>query len=135
VGYGFDICGTEGTLAVRRSVGTDIFLQRGHHRGPLRAGQWEQIPVDEYAGLAPPVGLTGDIGERQTCQRRLLRDLLDAIEEDRQPLASGRDGLAALEVSMAVWQSYREGRPVTLPLRQRIHPLEQWQAACGEPPQ
>lgn len=129
VGYGFDICGTEGTLAVRRSVGTDIFLQRGHHRGPLAAHLWEQVPVDEYAGLTPPTGITGDAGERQACQRRLLLDLLAAITEDREPLSSGRDGRAALELSMAVWEAHRQGQPVPLPLLQRAHPLEQWQAA------
>jgi predicted dehydrogenase len=132
-GYGFDICGTEGILALRRSVGTDIFLQRGHHRGPLGAGLWERIPVDEYAGLAPPVGPANAAGERLACQRRLLRDLLDAIATGDEPSSSGRDGRAALELTMAVWQSQREGRPVTLPLPQREHPLERWRAECTDP--
>jgi predicted dehydrogenase len=126
VGYGFDFCGTEGTLAVRRSVGTEIFLQRGHHRGPLGAQPWERVPVDEAEGLAPPTSAVDKPGIRLACQRRLLRNLLTAIIDEREPSPSGRDGLAALELVMAVWQSQREGRPVTLPLAHREHPLETW---------
>jgi predicted dehydrogenase len=124
VGYGFDIVGSEGTLALRRSVGTDIFLQRGRHRGPLGASPWEQIAVDERAGLEPPVTLEGMDGERLALQRRILGDFLDAIIEDREPLSSGRDGLRALELSMAVWESHLSGQPLTLPLIDRTHPLE-----------
>ena len=129
VGYGYDVVGTEGMLALRRSVGTDLFLWRGHHRGPLGAPGWEQIPVDEFEGLTPPVATGGVEGERLAVQRRLLRDFLAAIEEGREPTSSGRDGRAALELSMAVWESQRAGRPVSLPLPERTHPLERWRAA------
>lgn len=128
-GYGFDICGTAGTLAVRRSLGTDVFLQRAEHRGPIGA-PWEQIAVDEFADLPPAAG-ADPTDERQALQRRLLRDFLLAIEEGREPLSSGRDGLLALELSMAVWESQRLGRPMTLPLPKREHPLEQWRASAG----
>jgi predicted dehydrogenase len=129
VGYGFDICGTEGTLAVRRSVATDIFLQRGPHRGPLAAAEWEQIPVDEAEDAPSATGTpAGKPAERLACQRRMLRDLAAAIVEDREPYSSGRDGRAALELVMAVWQSHRLGQPVSLPLSEREHPLEQWVA-------
>jgi len=122
VGYGFDIVGTEGALALRRSVGTDLLLRRGHHRGPLGAAPWERIAVDELAGLTPPVTIDGVAGERQALQRRLLRDFLAAIEGGRDPGSSGRHGVAALELSIAVWESHRAGRPVALPLPERAHP-------------
>jgi predicted dehydrogenase len=126
-GYGFDIVGTEGTLAVRRSVGTDVLLQRGRHRGPVEALAWERIPVDELAGLDPPIEAdVDDATVRLACQRRMLRDLLDAIRQDRPPRSGGREGVAALELVMAVWQSARTGGPVGLPLREREHPLERW---------
>jgi predicted dehydrogenase len=129
VGYGFDICGTEGMLALRRSVGTDIFLQRGQHRGPLEAQPWQKIEVDELADLDPPVKLEGSEGERLALQRRLLGDFLEAIVEDREPSSSGRDGLRALELSMAVWESHLTGQPLTLPLIDRSHPLERRRGA------
>jgi predicted dehydrogenase len=132
VGYGFDVVGTSGTLALRRSVGTEIFLQVGHHRGPLGAGSWERVPVDELEGLSPPATSLDEAGERLACQRRMLRDLLDAIAFDREPVSSGRDGLIALELVMAVWQSHRERRPVALPMAQREHPLSRWLADEAE---
>lgn len=129
VGFGFDIVGTEGTLAVRRSVGTELFVQKGHHRGPVRVWEWERIPVNELAGLDPPI-LEEETKEniRLACQRRMLRDLLNAVTEYRPPLSSGRDGVAALELVMAIWQSAREGGPVAIPLTEREHPLERWLA-------
>jgi predicted dehydrogenase len=132
VGYGFDICGTEGTLALRRSVGTQIYLQHGPHRGPVAAGEWEQIPVDELVDAPATSGVApGKPAERLACQRRMLRDLVAAIVEDRQPFSSGRDGRAALELVMAVWQSHRLDQPVALPLAEREHPLEQWRRDEG----
>ncbi|MDB5075028.1 MAG: ntdC [Chloroflexi bacterium] len=134
VGYGFDICGTEGTLALRRSVGTDVFLQSSHHRGPLGAQPWEQIHVDEFADLEPPVTLGGIEGERLALQRRLLADFLAAIREDKEPVSSGQDALRALELSMAVWTSQVTGQPVTLPLVERGHPLERWREETAVSP-
>jgi predicted dehydrogenase len=126
-GYGFDVVGTKGTLALRQGVATFIFLQRGDHRGPATGAPWEPIPVDELAGLDPPV-LEPDpkAAARLACQRRMLRDLIDAIREDRDPLASGRAGVGALELIMATWQSARLGGPVPIPLPERDHPLERW---------
>ena len=128
VGYGFDIVGTEGTLTLRRSTGTDIFMQLGKHRGPQGASPWKPVVVDELAGLDPPVTIGGVEGERLALQRRLLADFLAAIDEGREPTSSGRDGQKALELSMAVWESHLVGRPLTLPLREREHPLERRRA-------
>jgi UDP-N-acetyl-2-amino-2-deoxyglucuronate dehydrogenase len=46
-----------------------------------------------------------------------VADLLAAIDEGREPVITGADGRAVLEVVLAVYQSAREGRAVTLPLR------------------
>ena len=53
----------------------------------------------------------------------IVRDLLDAIEKDRQPLGSVYDGRAALEMILAVYESHRLRGPVDLPLKNRRHPL------------
>ena len=137
VGYGFDVVGTEGTLALRRSVHTELFLQKSVHRGPVSSPAWERVVVDEGAGLTPAIVLEshvapGDV-QRHACQRRLLRDLLDAIAHDRAPASSGDDGLKALELVMAVWESHRQNAPVRLPLARREHPLEAWLADAGLP--
>jgi UDP-N-acetyl-2-amino-2-deoxyglucuronate dehydrogenase len=45
-----------------------------------------------------------------------IRDLLNAIDEGREPSVTGEDGRAALEVVRAVYESARDGRTVKLPV-------------------
>jgi predicted dehydrogenase len=53
----------------------------------------------------------------------IARDLMEAIERDRQPKGSIYDGRAALEMIMAVYESHRLKAPAELPLRNRRNPL------------
>jgi len=46
----------------------------------------------------------------------VIADFADAIIEGREPMVGGRDGLATLEVVMAVYKSSAEGAAVSLPL-------------------
>ncbi|MGQ9463174.1 MAG: Gfo/Idh/MocA family protein [Candidatus Fervidibacter sp.] len=49
-----------------------------------------------------------------------LQDLIESIEQDRQPFSSGYDGRAALEIGIAFHASHRSGNiPVSLPLKDR----------------
>jgi len=43
-----------------------------------------------------------------------IRDFLGAIRENRPPLVTGTDGRAVVELFAAIYQSNREGRPVSL---------------------
>jgi hypothetical protein len=53
-------------------------------------------------------------------------ELIAAAEEGRPHVSSGQDGIIALELLMATYQSHIANAPVTLPLRERRHPLELW---------
>ena len=57
---------------------------------------------------------------------RIVKDLMEAIEKDRQPHGSMYDGRAALEMILAVYESHRQGTAVPLPLKNREHPLTKW---------
>lgn len=46
----------------------------------------------------------------------LYKDVIEAINEDRQPYVSAEDGRAALELVLAIYKSAAEHRPVSLPL-------------------
>lgn len=46
----------------------------------------------------------------------LYADMIDAIENNRQPYVSAQDGKRALELVLAIYQSAAWGRPVKLPL-------------------
>jgi hypothetical protein len=52
-----------------------------------------------------------------------IKDLLSAIEANRQPLCSVYEARATIEMIMAVFESQRLGKPVKLPLENRQHPL------------
>lgn len=47
----------------------------------------------------------------------MVADFISAIEEDREPAATGFDGLKALEVALAAYKSAETGEPVELPLK------------------
>ena len=66
----------------------------------------------------------------------MVDELLRALEEDREVVAcaSGRDGRAAVEMVMAVHESHRLKRPVSLPLENRENPYETWRRKAGVRP-
>lgn len=49
----------------------------------------------------------------------LYADMIEAIEKDRKPYVTGEDGLAALELVLAIYKSAAEGKPVKFPLTNR----------------
>ena len=46
----------------------------------------------------------------------LYTDVIDAIQNDREPYVTAEDGKKALEMVLAIYKSAAEGRPVKLPL-------------------
>lgn len=46
----------------------------------------------------------------------LIQDFVQCVAEDQTPVISGLDGLRALEVALAAYESARTGQPVRLPL-------------------
>ena len=55
-----------------------------------------------------------------------IRDLIDAVEEDRDPEASIYDARTATEMIVALFESHRQsGARVTFPLLNRDNPLAQ----------
>jgi len=95
-----EITGTEGTVIVedgrivRRALATDA--------DPASAA------ASAASAAADPAAL--DVASHAA----QLADLLDAVDTGREPAVSGADGRAALQVVLAVYESSRTGRPVTL---------------------
>jgi predicted dehydrogenase len=52
-----------------------------------------------------------------------VKDLIEAIEKDRQPMASIYEARTSIEMIVAVFESQRLGRPAELPLTNRENPL------------
>jgi predicted dehydrogenase len=82
---------------------------------------WQEV---SSAGLGKPETLKqGGLGQGNVW---IVKDLIEAIEKDRQPHGSMYDGRAALEMILAVYESHRLGAAVELPLKNREHPLARW---------
>jgi len=71
------------------------------------------------------VGRPEPLTDRKLAGGNLLavHDLIEAVDGDRQPLASIYDGRIATEMIVAVFESQRLGTPVPLPLTNRRNPL------------
>ena len=57
----------------------------------------------------------------------MVKEMIGALAEGREHVASGQDGITSLELLMATYVSHQRNAPVTLPLADRHHPLEIWQ--------
>ena len=80
--------------------------------------KWQDVST---AGIGQPEPLSGpEYSARHTLA---IRDLIEAIREDRSPLNDVYDARGVVEMILAVFESQRVGGPVRLPLRNRRHPL------------
>jgi predicted dehydrogenase len=140
--YGFDrgVVGTFGTCKARegagRRFGLEVFGSKGVIQlatGSLPAVYWLEDPswtptggkaqwrAITSAGVGEPEPLK-DAGA-DLANRLIAADLIDAIEHDREPLGSLRDGRAALEMILAVYESHKLDQAIELPMKNRRHPL------------
>jgi hypothetical protein len=72
-------------------------------------------------GVAQPETLKNEGTHRGNIA--VVEDLIDAIDQERQPLCGMYDGRAVIEMIAAVFESQRVGGPVALPLVRRDNPL------------
>jgi predicted dehydrogenase len=86
---------------------------------PGRSGaKWQRV---SSAGVDKPEPITA--GGNAQGNVVAVRDLIAAIEEDRQPLCNVYEARMTIEMIMAAFESHRLKRPVTIPLENRQHPL------------
>jgi len=105
---GMEILGSEGIISLR---GGEPVIYPHPVFSPANASQsWEPIKTD-----STPL-LTGN--------QLAIKDLIEAIENDGEPLSSGRDAVAALEMIVGSYESQIAGARVSFPLANRKHPLE-----------
>lgn len=83
--------------------------------------QWQPIS-SAGVGVPEPLKEGGlDAGNVLACM-----DLIDAIEDDRQPEANIYEGRTTVEMITAVFASAKAKGPVTMPLADRESPLASW---------
>lgn len=119
--YGLELVGSEGTICLRGGAGGELMLYPHPVFRPADQGQaW--VPLD---------GLPADdpLSRGNTLA---IVDLIDCIEQDREPISSARSAVAALEMILGTYESQITGARVAMPMRRRDHPLLAWQGSAGK---
>ena len=115
--FGLKVFGSKGIIEFQSGYLRTAYLLKDPSWSPGRSGaKW--VPISSN-GVGKP--------ETQTAPHRANKaavlDLLDAIENDRQPISSAYHARSATEMIVAVFESHRVGGPVTFPLKNRKNPL------------
>jgi predicted dehydrogenase len=111
--YGMEIVGSEGIISLRGGSAGELMIYPHPLYRPAAAEQrW--VPLE--AGPDHPLA---------TGNQRAIADLIAAVEEDRAPLSSARDAVAALEMILGAYASQISGSRVPMPMPRR-HPLVAW---------
>jgi predicted dehydrogenase len=116
--FGYYFFGSEGVIYMPNALDSDPYILRSPAWMPDEQHRWEKIeaPADADAKI------TGI--ERGHANARMVRDLLEAIDQKRDPVCSARDGRWTVEMVLSIYQSQRTGARVEFPLKDRRHPLE-----------
>lgn len=116
--FALQLFGSKGVIYLNTGSLPNAFFLDDPSWMPGGKTAWQPI-TSAGVGQPEPLRTTGmDLGNKL-----IAADLIDAIEKDREPLGSIRDGRAALEMILAVYESHKQERPVDLPLKNRRHPL------------
>ncbi|MEE2752799.1 MAG: Gfo/Idh/MocA family oxidoreductase [Candidatus Latescibacterota bacterium] len=107
--YGMEIIGEDGVIAFNERASKVTLLEEDTQ------SPWEIEQVKSAVEL--------DALDLVAGNTLAIVDLVKAIEEDREPIASGRGARAALEMIMGVYVSQLTGKRICFPLADRSHPL------------
>lgn len=117
--FGLQVYGTKGVLHLTTGSLPAAYFLDDPSWFPGRSGKGWQLVSSNGLGKPETLKDTGlGLGNLW-----IVKDLIEAIEKDRQPLGSMYDGRAALEMILAAYESHRVRGPVELPLKNRQHPL------------
>jgi UDP-N-acetylglucosamine 3-dehydrogenase len=112
--FGVEIQGTEGVIVLANSghqlwQGVD---RTDRINEPDSRIEWWELESRDF----PPVPATSTI-------RDAIAELVQCIETGATPSSPGEDGVASLEMVMAVYESQRRHKPITFPLADRYSAL------------
>jgi predicted dehydrogenase len=120
--YGIQILGAKGVIEMSTGYLPEVKLLDDPSWSPGRTGsRWIDVS-SRGPGEPEPLPDTGIPGGNIA----IVKDLIAAIEEDREPRGGIQEARAATEMIAAVFASHRQGRPVSLPLEDRKNPLAGW---------
>ncbi|MDZ4849929.1 MAG: Gfo/Idh/MocA family oxidoreductase [Pirellulaceae bacterium] len=119
-GFGLQIIGTEGTIDLRIDREPLAHIRRGSPFLPTAEVQSWEIVSSHGIGIVEPIE---NLGPRVAKHWLPGEDLIQAINDDRQPLCSGEDGATTIEMATAVSTSHlQNGARIELPHNSRTNP-------------
>jgi predicted dehydrogenase len=117
--FGMQVFGSKGVLEIYPGFPGEVNFLPDPSWSPGRTGK-KWVPVTS-AGVGKPEPLKdGGLGGGNVFA---VRDLIAAVEGDRQPECHIGEVRTATEMIVAVFESHRLGAPVTFPLKNRQNPL------------
>lgn len=83
------------------------------------------LPITVYTEKGIPTVLKGSIhpqppttlAEMMAYQKKKVENFIESIAADKEPIVTGEDGRAALEVMLAAYKSMKTGKKIDLPLK------------------
>lgn len=117
--FGLQIHGTKGIIEILTGHLPSVQILQDPAWSPGRSGKtWQPVST---AGIGKPETMPD--GGLHGGNLLAVRDLLSAIEQDREPECNTLEARTTIEMISAVFESQRQGRPVKLPLENRQNPL------------
>lgn len=116
VRYGVTFYGSKGAIAFPMDCypGGNPFILRSASWLPERPGAgWQKIDVLPEER----------VDTREKANAMMVSDLLEAIEQGREPSCGARDGRWTVEMVEGIYHSQRTGARQEFPLKERRHPL------------
>lgn len=117
--FGVQIFGSKGIIEIYPGYPGDVCFLPDPSWSPGRTGR-KWLPVTS-AGVDKPEPLKD--GGLHAGNVAAVKDLIAAIEGGREPECNIREVRTATEMIVAVFESHRLGRPVSVPLENRRNPL------------
>jgi predicted dehydrogenase len=101
-----EVFGTDGTAIIE-----DETPLKWQFREPIEGNQAPPADGSCHRRMNPTSALVEDVWAHQ----QQIEDMIDAIRKDRQPAIPGIEGHKAVELVLAIYESARTGKKVTLP--------------------
>jgi predicted dehydrogenase len=112
--WGMELTGSKGAARILADICPRVFV-RSHE--DWRTSEWKPIEGDPTAAWSDAERSVSRANER------VVDDWLEAIQSNREPVCSGFAGMKAVEMVHAVFAAGLSGERITLPLKNREHPL------------
>jgi predicted dehydrogenase len=116
--FQIELYGSKGAAIVHIGMAPPVYCLQDPLWSPGKSGaRWQPLP--DAPSNDDPSGLRG----QAAANKRIVEDLLRAIEKGTPCTANGREGRWALEMILAVYAAHLSGGRIPFPLKDRRHPL------------